>query len=123
MSIQVRAEFESVDAAEIASRYVRSHLEGIEHINILSRKKSANHQMARTDDSIGGYYNQANNIAYGATSDNRHLDIRRIDDVEAIEPSLRRDAILSVTVENTIGDNCSSMMRSLGGRHIVQIKK
>lgn len=123
MSIQVKAEFESVDAAEIASRYMRSHLDGIEHIHILSRKKPANHQTGRTDGSIGDYYNQANNLVYGATSDNKGLEDRGNRALGAIEPNLRRDAVLSVTVTNEMGRACAGMMRSLGGMRIEEISK
>ena len=118
MSIQVKAEFESVDAAEIASRYIRSHLNGIEHIHVLSRRKPANHQSARTDGSIGGYYNQANRIVYGATSDNKGMEDHGNDAQGTIEPELRRDAVLSVTVIDDMGRACASMMRSLGGLHM-----
>ena len=108
MSIQIKAEFESVDAAEIASRYMRAHLEGIEHIHILSRKKPAT------------TYDPTGRFVYGATSDNKDLDNRRGHSVAATEPSLRRDAVLSVTVSNPMERACAGMMRSLGGMRVSQ---
>ena len=85
MNVQIKAEFESVDTAEIASRYMRAHLKGIEQIDILSRKKS----IPRNENSIS-----------------------------VIEPDLRRDAVLSITVNSPMEQACAGMMRSLGGMRI-----
>lgn len=88
MSVQIKAKFESVDAAEIASRYLRAHLEGIERIDIVSRKKS---------------FSRDENF------------------ISAIEPDLRRDAVLSITVNTPMEHACSGMMRSLGGSQINKV--
>ena len=82
MSIQIKAEFESVHAAENASRYLRYHLEGIERIHIVSRRQSVfpkNHSG---------------------------------------DPDFRRDAILSVTVNEPAQRTCTGMMHHLGGMYI-----
>lgn len=116
MSKKITAQFHSVDAAEIAARFVRSHIDGIEDIAVISRKRV-------TDEGHGfydghGYLNQMNGFAYGATSNNRSQPNNMLKEDEVIEPALKREAYLSVTVEDDLSPRAERLMRSLGGLQI-----
>ena len=116
MSKKITAQFHSVDAAEIASRFMRSHLEGIERICVISRRRvyDENSDYAIT----GGYMNHMNGFAYGATSDNRHAPDDRVDQDSQFEPALRREAYLAVTTDDENARSAEKLMRSLGGLSI-----
>ena len=90
---KVSARFHSAEAAEIASRFMRAHLEGVDRISVVSRRRAADVKV--------NYNRGFLNMAEGG----RH------DVGGAVR---RREAYLSVTTAGD-SDEAVRLMRSLGG--------